>query len=102
MACPCPASLPPWGPARLLGQEAADCGSQGRWWQGSLAAGGFCINRGRQKSRGRDVGPVVSPACVPISEEGEGEESGGLCLKIHQSLGLRVTHSTLFSARLSR
>lgn len=53
------------------------------------------------RAEGRDVGPVVCPDCVPVSKEGEGEESSGLCLKIRQSLGLSVTHSMLFSARLS-
>lgn len=71
----------------------------GRWWQGSLAAVGFCISCARQRSRARDVGPVVSPDCLPISKEGE--ESGILCLKICQSLRLHVTHSVLFPARLS-
>lgn len=66
---------------------------------GSLAGVGFCISCARQKSRGRDVGPVVSLDCVPISKEGE--ERGVLCLKICQSLRLHVTHSMLFSARLS-
>lgn len=64
---------------------------------GEMVAGqpGSCA---RQKSRARDVGPVVSLDCMPISKEGE--ESGVLCLKICQSLRLHVTHSMLFPARL--
>lgn len=42
----------------------------------------------------------AQPAC-PFPRRGRARESGGSCLKIHQSLGLCVTQSTLFSARLS-
>lgn len=61
-ACCCPACLPPPRLASLLGKAAAACGT----W-------GFCISPGRTERRGRDVGPVYSLDCTPISKEGEGK-----------------------------
>lgn len=99
VACCCPARRLPSRSSWLLEEETAGCGSAGRWRQDSLAAAGFCISRGKWKSRGRDVGSVVSSDCMPIFKEGEGEENGDLCLKISQSLGLCVTHSRLFFSK---
>lgn len=98
VACHCPACQLP-SRSWLLGEETAGCGSAGSWWQGSLAAAGFCVSHGKWKSRGRDVGSVVSSDCMPISKVWEGEENGGLRLKIRQSLGLCVTHSMLFFSK---
>lgn len=64
-------------------------------------AGSSIISHGRWKRRGRDIAPVVFRDGMPMPKEGEGEESGGLCLKTSLFPGLHVILSTLFSARLS-
>lgn len=87
-ACCCPARLPPPRLARLLGKQ-----------QLPAAPGASASALAGQREEGEMSDQFIPRTARPFPRRGR--ESGCLCLKIRQSLGLCVTHSMLFSARLS-